>query len=366
MRRGLRCSCRRTWALGPALFAPLMALTAEAMPHRRSPTSIRESPVLKDRQPADASRRVQRRSNSTTLVILNIKQQECIYEPQHGDCHEFGRVLQGYTSQDAILKYTKATAGYGIGYLLDHDYKAIYLEALSAVPPETKRGGIRILEFGCGGGMNLVHLMSVFERGAVGVETAVGTDFSPVLIEAARREAKNYLNERNSQKISFHVAKNETLVEDLVASMAVEKEALKNSFHFILGVNTIRYCHRAKKQVECARDVFDMLAPGGVCVVIDMNDRFPLFRSALKSRFGGRSEALEECYIPSLSEYTDPFESVGFEVLNSEHFCWIPHSAGEPLSRVLAVLTPVLNTVARSRAMRSLVVARKPISQGRQ
>ncbi len=128
--------------------------------------------------------------------------------------------------------------------------------------------------------------------------------------------------------------------------MAVEKEALKNSFHFILGVNTIRYCHRAKKQVECARDVFDMLAPGGVCVVIDMNDRFPLFRSALKSRFGGRSEALEECYIPSLSEYTDPFESVGFEVLNREHFCWIPHSAGEPLSRVLAVLTPVLNTVA--------------------
>ncbi len=103
-----------------------------------------------------------------------------------------------FTSQDAILKYTKATAGYG--YLLDHDYKAIYLEALSAVPPETKRGGIRILEFGCGGGMNLVHLMSVFERGAVGVETAVGTDFSPVLIEAARREAKNYLNRGTARK----------------------------------------------------------------------------------------------------------------------------------------------------------------------
>ena len=35
-----------------------------------------------------------------------------------------------YTSQDAILKYTKATAGFGISYLLDHDYKAVYLDAL--------------------------------------------------------------------------------------------------------------------------------------------------------------------------------------------------------------------------------------------
>ena len=41
-----------------------------------------------------------------------------------------------YTSQDAILKYTRATAGYGIGYLLDHDYKAIYLAALNALPPD--------------------------------------------------------------------------------------------------------------------------------------------------------------------------------------------------------------------------------------
>ena len=83
-------------------------------------------------------------------------------------------------------------------------------------------------------------------------------------------------------------------------------------------------------------------------------------------RFGGQSETPEECYIPSLSEYTAPFKTVGFDVLRSEHFCWIPHSAGEPMSRVLAALTPVLNTVAGSRAMRSLIVARKPISEARQ
>ena len=35
-----------------------------------------------------------------------------------------------YTSRDAILKYTKATAGFGISYLLDHDYKQVYLEAI--------------------------------------------------------------------------------------------------------------------------------------------------------------------------------------------------------------------------------------------
>ena len=270
-----------------------------------------------------------------------------------------------YTSQEAILKYTRATAGYGIGYLLDHDYKAIYLEAVDALPPETTRRGIRILEFGCGGGMNLVHLISVFERGAVRVEAAIGTDFSPVLIEAARREAKNYLREEEIHKVGFHVAKNETLIEDLVASMGTEAATLTNAFHLILGVNTIRYCHRAKKESDCARDIFDMLVPGGVCVNIDMNDRFPFFRSAVKKRLRGQTEEPEECYVPSLQEYTAPFKSAGFDVLRSEHFCWIPHSSGESMSHLLAALSPLLNTVARSRAMRSLVVARKPVSPGK-
>ena len=87
--------------------------------------------------------------------------------------------FEEYTSHDAILKYTRATAGYGISYLLDHDYRDVYLQALSHVPAETKRRGIRILEFGCGGGMNLVHLMSVLRQAGVRVEKAVGTDFSP-------------------------------------------------------------------------------------------------------------------------------------------------------------------------------------------
>jgi len=91
-----------------------------------------------------------------------------------------------YTSREAICKYTSATAGYGISYLLEHDYKTVYLQALDLLPRDIKERGIRILEFGCGGGMNLLHLMSVLSRQGIRVEQAIGTDFSPVLIEAAQ------------------------------------------------------------------------------------------------------------------------------------------------------------------------------------
>jgi SAM-dependent methyltransferase len=235
-----------------------------------------------------------------------------------------------YTSQDAILKYTKATAGFGISYLLDHDYKTVYLEALHRLPQQVRQDGIRMLEFGCGGGMNLLHLLSVLSRDGFSVASAIGTDFSPVLIDAARREAENYLPGMEQRKVEFYVAKNETLINELSAAAGRAKSELMNSFHFILGVNTIRYCHRAGKQLDCARDIFNLLAPGGVCVVIDMNDRFPAFRSALKNKL-------------------------------REHFCWIPHSAGQFMTGLLRSLSPVLNAVAGSRAMRSLVVAKRPL-----
>jgi SAM-dependent methyltransferase len=251
-----------------------------------------------------------------------------------------------YTSQDAILKYTKATAGFGISYLLDHDYKTVYLEALHRLPQQVRQDGIRILEFGCGGGMNLLHLLSVLSRDG--------------LIDAARREAENYLPGMEHRKVEFYVAKNETLINELSAAAGRAKSELMNSFHFILGVNTIRYCHRAGKQLDCARDIFNLLAPGGVCVVIDMNDRFPAFRSALKNKLRSNKEKEEECYLPSLGEYTGPFQQAGFEVFRSEYFCWIPHSAGQFMTGLLRSLSPVLNAVAGSRAMRSLVVARKP------
>jgi SAM-dependent methyltransferase len=266
--------------------------------------------------------------------------------------------LRQYTSQDEILKYTKATAGCGISYLLDHDYKAVYLEALTFLPQQIREGGIRILEFGCGGGMNLLHLISALNSKGIQVADAVGTDFSPVMIETARREAKNHLREQDLQRPEFYVAKNENLISDLSASAGIERSRLRNSFHFIVGVNTVRYCHDAKKEMDNARDIFDLLIPGGVCVVIDMNNRFPFFRSDLKERLRWKKQ--KQCYVPSLEEYAAPFVEAGFEILRREHFCWIPHSAGALRLGVMRALSPALNLVVKSRAMRSLIIARKP------
>ena len=148
-----------------------------------------------------------------------------------------------------------------------------------------------------------------------------------MLIEAARREASECPCEGAAIRPEFHLASNERLTEDLAAALKVETKKLDDSFHFIFGVNTIRYCHAAGTELENAQNIFRLLVPGGVCVVIDMNNRFPLFRSDLKNRFRRHKE--EECYVPSLEEYADPFARTGFEILRKEHFCWVPHSAGK-------------------------------------
>jgi SAM-dependent methyltransferase len=272
---------------------------------------------------------------------------------------ETNAYLEQYTSGNEISKYTRATAGSGINYLLDHDYKAVYLEALNLLPQQTCQGGIRILEFGCGGGMNLLRLISTLSSKGIRVAEAIGTDFSPAMVETARREAKDYLRELDLRSPEFYVAKNESLISDVSTSAGIDKSSLQNSFHFVLGVNTIRYCHDAKKERDCVRDIFNLLVPSGICVVIDMNNRFPLFRSDLRNKLRRKKE--KQCYVPSLEEYAAPFIKEGFELLRQEHFCWVPHSVGPVMAGVFRTLSPILNTVARSRAMRSLVVARKPL-----
>jgi len=266
--------------------------------------------------------------------------------------------FEEYTSPDAILKYSKGSAGYGVSYLLDHDYKDVYLRALESVPAEAKQRGIRILEFGCGAGMNLVHLVAILTRAGVKVEKAVGTDFSPVLIEEAKKESKKYLKPDEQGRIQFHIAKNESLIADIGAATGTPRAQLLGSFDFIIGVNTFRYCHRGGREMSCVQDIKDLLIPGGVCANIDMNDRFPLFRSAIKNKF--RAHKLEECYIPPLAEYVAPFEKHGFEILRKQHFCWVSHSATKAMTVVLHALSPILSTLFPTRAMRSLVVARKP------
>jgi SAM-dependent methyltransferase len=206
--------------------------------------------------------------------------------------------------------------------------------------------------------MNLLRLISMLSRSGIHIAQAIGTDFSPAMVETARREARDYLRGQDFHSLQFYVARNESLISDLSTSAGIKNSSLQNSFHFVLGVNTIRYCHDAKRERDCVRDIFNLLIPGGICVVIDMNNRFPLFRSDLRNRLRRKKE--KQCYVPSLEEYAAPFVKEGFELLRTEHFCWVPHSAGPLMAGLLRTLSPILNAVARSRAMRSLVVAKKP------
>jgi hypothetical protein len=89
--------------------------------------------------------------------------------------------------------------------------------------------------------------------------------------------------------------------------------------------------------------------------MIDMNRRFPAFRSKLRSHKVPKTER----YLPSLEEYACPFAEAGLEVLTKTNFCWIPHSASPFLTNVFRSMTPILNLFAQSMAMRSLVISRK-------
>ncbi len=270
--------------------------------------------------------------------------------------------LNEYTTEEVILRYTKETAGAGISYLLENVYGKIYLDALeTCISKSAAQGGVRLLEFGCGGGMNLLHLVSVMERKGIALQCAYGADFSPKLIEAANEEAKKYLSPSQQKKVQFCVGRNENLAEDVAAGLGIPKSDLLGSFHLVVGVNTFRYSQRLKKDVDCATEIFHLLADGGMCVMIDMNKGFPLFRTRLRDRLTKEKEAVR---LPSLDEYARPFSSVGLEIIERKNFCWIPHSAGNKLTSLLKGLTPVLNAVVPNRAMRSLVVSRKPERRG--
>src|SRR5580704_10888086 len=85
--------------------------------------------------------------------------------------------LEEYNSEESIRKYTRKTAGHGISYLLDHEYGRIYLDCLEKYVPRSRlKTGIRLWEFGCGGGMNLLQLVSALGRRGIPVDLACGTD----------------------------------------------------------------------------------------------------------------------------------------------------------------------------------------------
>ena len=266
--------------------------------------------------------------------------------------------LEEYSTEESIRRYTKETAGYGISYLLDHEYGKIYRESIEKYAPKYRlKAGLRLWEFGCGGGMNLLHLVSVLGRQGILVDFACGTDFSEALITAARSEANRYIARDQSNRVRFTVASNEDLLEQGANGLGVSKSELLGSFDLVFGVNTIRYSHRLDNVDRCVENIHRLLRRGGICIIIDMNRRFPAFRSRLRDPLVKKDE--KATLLPTLDEYAHPFSSAGFEILKKQNFCWIPHSAGAKLTAVMRALTPILSTLAPSRGMRSLVIARK-------
>lgn len=266
--------------------------------------------------------------------------------------------LNEYNSEKAVLTYTKETAGFGIAHLLENDYGKIYKDIfVKYLHIYSSNRRPRILEFGCGGGMNLLHIIMMLEKQGIFVDSAFGTDFSEKLISAAKNESIKYLSISQQKKLTFCVARNENLIQDMVTQLNIRSETLLESFDLILGINTSRYCHRLRNEMEYAQNIKDLLIPGGICIIIDMNSKFPFFRSRVLLN---RSKARERIYyLPTLEEYSKPFEILGFEILKMHNFCWIPHSAGPLLTKTMEAMTPVLDRLGRQYAMRSLVVARK-------
>jgi SAM-dependent methyltransferase len=267
--------------------------------------------------------------------------------------------LDEYSRDEVIEKYLSRTAGAGIAHALTQVYAQVYLDVVNAlIAQRPAQHQFRVLEYGCGGGMNLLKLIELFRRQHADIDTGVGADFSPRMIEAAHQESALHLPPELQKKICFAVASNETLAQDLAKGLGTGVEEIESSFDVVVGVNTFRYCHRLNKENDCARDIFRLLRPGGYSIMIDMNRRFPLFRSKLTDVVSRRPK--NEYYLPSLEAYTRPFELAGFTIVDTRNFCWFPHSAGPGLVAVCRTLAPLLDLCFSRFAMRSLVVARRP------
>jgi len=191
--------------------------------------------------------------------------------------------LEEYNADQAVQRYVSDTAGEGIAYLLQHVYGRIYEEQINKLVAQSgDEVAFRIPEYGCGGAMNLIWIVKHLLDRRLKLDFACGTDFSLKMVEAAKKEASSGLPTTERGQVFFHTVANENLSRDLPKALGCSLAELQNSFHLIVGVNTLRYCFRMGAQAEAARDIFFLLRPGGYSVMIDMNRSFPFFRSKLR------------------------------------------------------------------------------------
>jgi len=265
--------------------------------------------------------------------------------------------VEEYESHQAVSKYVSRTAGAGIAYVLENVYGPIYADLLDKLSAQAAQdGGFRVLEYGCGGGMNLLWVVRHLLQKAQPLDLACGTDFSSKMVAACEQEVREALDPRDLDKVCFHQVANENLVRELPKTLGRGPEELLGLFHLILGVNTFRYCFRLGNETESARGIYSLLRPGGYTVMIEMNHNFPLFRSRLR----GDSVPKEQRYLPTLEQYAGVFRHAGFELQTVKNFCWIPHSASSTAVALLGAASPLLQTLFARFATRSLIVGRKP------
>src|SRR5258708_13394480 len=89
------------------------------------------------------------------------------------------KFLEEYASEDAVRKYTTETAGFGINYLLSNDYATVYLSAVDSYLRTSPARPLRLLEFGCGGGVTLFPLPFLLARKRICLEHATLANLSP-------------------------------------------------------------------------------------------------------------------------------------------------------------------------------------------
>jgi SAM-dependent methyltransferase len=266
--------------------------------------------------------------------------------------------LEEYTASENVRKYVTETAGHGIAYVLPKVYGPIYARLLRELAQhKSGSAGLRVLEYGCGGGMNLLWIARYLLQHHIPLEIAVGTDFSPQMTDAAAKEAALQLDPQHRRLAAFHTVANENLARQLPAAMGLPGNQGAGYFDFAVGVNTYRYCFRLKKELESAQGLYALLRPGGYSVMIEMNHDFKFFRSKRRNI----DKPSDQTYLPTLDQYEAVFRQAGFEIVTKKNFCWVPHSASPALTTTLRAATPFLDLFFRRYASRSLVVARKPL-----
>jgi SAM-dependent methyltransferase len=253
-------------------------------------------------------------------------------------------------------------------HALKNVYQPIYRKVIQAILSERPvRHRVRILEYGCGGGMNLLELVELFHAVGLRVENAIGTDFSPGMIEAARNEAERRLSGGLNAVVRYVIARHETLVSDLASNKGTQPRDLYSSFDFVLGVNTFRFTHRQKQENAFARELFALLRPGGYSVMIDMHRGVRFRGSRLHDRC---TQSQLGSYLPTCREYSRAFQRVGFVITDARpFFCctslpvctWLPDVMKLSLLASCRVLRPLLDACLPPFAKHLVVIAKKPI-----